>query len=226
MEYGPDFQFFDSKNLEVSAKLIEDLFLQEIEKYGLDQVVLLTPYRKKTETGVDALNMRLQAMVNPPDGKKTEMKHGSSVFRLGDKVMQTRNNEDINNGDIGYIREIEGTDGETVIKVDFGEGRIVDYEQSDLDMLDLGYASTVHKSQGSEYKSVIINLQCAHSIMLVRPLIYTAITRAKERVLIVGERKALCIAIRRTDSDERGTMLATKLQELIKERENENGKYA
>lgn len=83
-------------------------------------------------------------------------------------------------------------------------------------MLDLGYACTVHKSQGSEYKSVIINLQCAHSVMLVRPLIYTAITRAKERVLIVGERRALCTAIRRTDTEQRGTKLAQRIQDFSK----------
>ena len=85
-------------------------------------------------------------------------------------------------------------------------------------MLDLAYACTVHKSQGDEFKSVIINLQCAHSVMLVRPLIYTAITRAKERVIIVGERKALCTAIRRTDTEQRGTKLAMRIQEFMKNR--------
>jgi len=83
-------------------------------------------------------------------------------------------------------------------------------------MLDLGYASTVHKSQGSEYTSVIINLQCAHSIMLTRTLIYTAITRGREKVTIVGERRALCIAIKRTGAEKRGTCLARRIQEIIK----------
>lgn len=92
----------------------------------------------------------------------------------------------------------------------------MDYENGDLDMLDLGYACTVHKSQGSEYKSVIINLQCAHSVMLVRPLIYTAITRAKEKVLIVGERRALCTAIRRIDTEQRGTKLAQRINDFCK----------
>lgn len=99
--------------------------------------------------------------------------------------------------------------------MDFGEGRIKEYDPAagDLDMLDLGYASTVHKSQGSEYSTVIINLQCAHHIMLTRPLVYTAITRGKHKVIIVGERKALCIAIKRTDTERRGTCLAKRLQE-------------
>ena len=79
-------------------------------------------------------------------------------------------------------------------------------------MLDLGYASTIHKSQGSEYRSVIINLQCAHYVMLTRPLVYTAITRGKENVIIVGERRALCMAIKKTDTEKRGTCLAKRLQ--------------
>lgn len=117
--------------------------------------------------------------------------------------------------DIGYITSITRDDTDSVLTVDFGDGRIAEYDGSDLEMLDLAYASTIHKSQGSEYKSVIINLQCAHAVMLVRPLVYTAITRAKERVLIVGERRALCIAIKRTDTEQRGTMLSARIKELI-----------
>lgn len=85
-------------------------------------------------------------------------------------------------------------------------------DTSQLDMLDLGYASTIHKSQGSEYRSVIINLQCAHYVMLTRPLVYTAITRGKENVIIVGERRALCMAIKKTDTEKRGTCLAKRLR--------------
>ena len=155
LEYGEDFQFYDSCDMSASAQQIETLYLQETARYGVDNVALLTPYRQKTDTGVNALNEH------------------------------------------------------------FGDGRIAEYDGSDLEMLDLAYASTIHKSQGSEYKSVIINLQCAHAVMLVRPLVYTAITRAKERVLIVGERRALCIAIKRTDTEQRGTMLSARIKELI-----------
>lgn len=201
LEYGSDFEFYDSTDLSVSAEIIESLYLQETAKYGIDNVVLLSPYRQKTETGANALNQRLQGKINPPMDGKSDAVHGQRRFRTGDKVMQIKNCEDINNGDIGYIKSITGTQSDSVVRIDFGDGRIVDYENSDLDMLDLGYACTVHKSQGSEYKSVIINLQCAHSVMLVRPLIYTAITRAKEKVLIVGERRALCTSIRRIDTE-------------------------
>lgn len=215
LEYGEDFQFFDSSDMTASAQQIETLYLQETARYGVDNVALLTPYRQKTETGVNALNDRLREKINPPDRKKPEVTYRKRVYRLGDKVMQTKNCEDISNGDIGYITSITSDGTDSVLTVDFGDGRIAEYDSSDLEMLDLAYASTIHKSQGSEYKSVIINLQCAHAVMLVRPLVYTAITRAKERVLIVGERRALCIAIKRTDTEQRGTMLSARIKELI-----------
>ena len=216
LEYGPDFEFYDSTDLTVSADIIETLYLQETAKYGIDNVVLLSPYRQKTETGANALNQRLQSKVNPPADGKMDAVHGQRRFRTGDKVMQIKNCEDINNGDVGYVTSITGTQSDAVVRIDFGDGRVVDYENSDLDMLDLGYACTVHKSQGSEFKSVIINLQCAHSVMLVRPLIYTAITRAKEKVMIVGERRALCTAIRRVDTEQRGTKLAQRINDFCK----------
>ena len=216
LEYGPDFEFYDSTDLSVSADIIESLYLQETAKYGIDNVVLLSPYRQKTETGANALNQRLQGKVNPPADGKMDAVHGQRRFRTGDKVMQIKNCEDINNGDVGYITSITGTQSESVVRIDFGDGRVVDYENGDLDMLDLAYACTVHKSQGDEFKSVIINIQCAHSVMLVRPLIYTAITRAKEKVLIVGERRALCTAIRRIDTEQRGTKLAQRINDFSK----------
>lgn len=216
LEYGDDFCFIDSPDITESAELLIELFLRETEKHGVDNVALLSPFRQKTETGVNALNTYLQSKINPPASTKNEVECGKRLFRVGDKVMQTKNHEDVNNGDIGYVTEIYGYGSNKTLYIDFGDGRIKEYEGSDLDRLDLGYASTVHKSQGSEYKSVIINLQSAHSVMLTRPLIYTAITRGKERVIIVGERKALCTAIKRTDTEKRGTCLAERIKENIK----------
>ena len=218
LEYGDDFQLFESSDLSESAKIIEQLYLQEIASFGVDNVALLTPFRKKTETGVDALNHRLRDKVNPPADFKSEVTQGKRRFRKGDKTMQTKNFEDVNNGDIGYVSDIRLYNGEFQITVDFGDGRLKGYESSDLEMLDLAYASTIHKSQGNQYQSVIINLQCAHAVMLVRPLIYTAITRAKLRVILVGERRALCMAIKRTDTEKRGTMLAERICQLEKVR--------
>lgn len=214
LEYGSDFRFVDSANLSDSASRIAELYMQEVARYGVDNVAMLSPYRQKTETGVNALNEMLRELVNPPDEGKPEVVCGKRKFRVGDKVMQVKNFEDVSNGDIGYIRNIFKFGDETTVCVDFGDGRNMEYDSSELDMLDLGYASTIHKAQGAEYQSVIINLQCAHHIMLTRPLIYTAITRGKDRVIIVGERRALCISIKKTDIEKRGTCLAHRLQEL------------
>lgn len=213
LEYGPDFQFIDSASTTESAEKVAEIYMQEIAKYGVDNVALLSPFRQRTETGVNALNELIRDLVNPPDNEKAEVKFGKRIFRCGDKVMQIKNHDDVNNGDIGYITKIINMDSETILYINFGDGKLKEYDAGDLDMLDLGYASTIHKSQGAEYQSVIINLQCAHAIMLTRPLIYTAITRGKKRVIIVGERRALCMAIKKTDTEKRGTCLAKRLKE-------------
>jgi len=210
----------ESQEIAESAGIIVDLYLQETALHGIDNVALLTPLRQKTETGVNALNELIRDKVNPPAPSKAETPEGrAKKYREGDKVMQIKNFEDVNNGDIGYIRKIVNVGGDTVVLIDFGDGRFKEYDLSEMDMVDLGYASTVHKSQGSEYSTVIINLQCAHHIMLTRPLIYTAITRGKSKVIIVGERKAQCIAIKRTDTDKRGTCLAKRMQDILNSKE-------
>ena len=213
LEYGDDFSFHDSSNLDTSADVIEKLYLQEVKRVGLDNVALLTPFRQKTATGVNALNARLRDKVNPPARNNPEVTFGKKLFRQGDRIMWTRNKDDINNGDIGYITKISSSYGDITIFIDFGDGREAELDSSELDHIDLAYACTVHKSQGSEYDSVIINLQAAHYVMLKRPLIYTAITRAKQRVQIVGERKAICIAINTVDAEKRGTMLSERVKD-------------
>jgi exodeoxyribonuclease V alpha subunit len=211
-DYGEDFTFLESANCSASADIIERIYLREVAKYGIDNVALLTPFRKKTETGVNALNERLRAKINPYSPGKPEIASGKRLFRQSDRVMQIKNKGDINNGDIGKIVSITKQDGESSLLVDFGDGREAEYDSSELDLLELAYASTIHKSQGSEYQSVIINLQHEHYIMLKRPLVYTAITRAKQNVAIVGEKKSLHMAVHRTDAERRGTMLAARIR--------------
>lgn len=150
LEYGSDFQFYDSVSIPKSAEKIVELYLQETAKYGVDNVALLSPYRQKTETGVNALNELLREKINPPAPDKAEVVHGTRRFRCGDKVMQIKNCDEISNGDIGYITKICKAGDETTVTIDFGDGRTAEYDTSQLDMLDLGYASTIHKSQGSE----------------------------------------------------------------------------
>ena len=225
LEYGDDFRFIDSSSIEESANIISELYMNRVSVYGLDNVALLSPYRQKTDTCVNALNLKLRELVNPADASKPEAVLGRRMFRQGDKVMQIKNHEDVSNGDIGYITHVYRSSSETTVQVDFGDGRIKEYDSSELDMLDLGYASTIHKSQGSEYGYVIINLQCAHAIMLARPLIYTAITRGKNEVIIVGERRALCIAIRNAGSEKRCTCLAERIQKYVNKRKEYNNGY-
>lgn len=215
LEYGEDFQFVESADLKESARLIQKLYLQEVARNGVDHVALLSPYRQKTETGVNALNEQIRDAVNPGSAAGAEIASGNRKFRRGDKVMQIKNRDDISNGDIGYIRKISKSGSETEIQIDFGDGRIKDYDAGGLEFLDLGYASTIHKSQGSEYQTVIINIQSAHYIMLNRPLIYTAVTRGKKKVILVGEKRALYMAIKRTETEKRGTNLAARIQEYM-----------
>ena len=222
LEYGSDFVFVESANLGASAGMMEELYLREVGLYGVDNVALLSPFRKKSETGVDALNPRLREWVNPQSPDKPEVSHGKRLFRLGDKVMQTKNYEEVSNGDIGTVTSITNTDEGPLVTVDFGDGRAVEYDSSKLELLDLAYATTIHKSQGAEYDSVIVSIQNAHAVMLNRPLLYTAITRAKKRVILVGERKALCMAIRRTDTEHRNTQLARRILDRLEQLREEN----
>ena len=168
--------------------------------------------RHKYETSVQPMNELLRAALNPPAAEKSEVKIRDRVFRVGDKVMQTKNAGDVNNGDIGYMRKIFFEGKSQKVLIEFDGSHLKQYGIEELATLELGYATTIHKAQGSEYQSVILNVQLAHSVMLRRPLLYTAITRAKHRLIIVGERGALIQAIQRTDAEKRLTLLSNRIQ--------------
>lgn len=160
LEYGTDFRLHESPELTDSAATIVDLYMQEAALHGIDNVALLTPLRQKTETCVNALNEQIRDKINPAAPSKAETpERGGRIYREGDKVMQIRNFEDVNNGEIGYIRKIVNVGDDTLVQIDFGDGRIKKYDLVEMDIVDHGYASTVHKSQGLEFSTVIINLQ-------------------------------------------------------------------
>lgn len=210
--FDGDFQFWASADIQQSAQWLERLYMQEVGRFGVDNVALLTPYRAKTETGVRSMNERLRALVNPPAANKPEITVGQRVFRLGDKVMQTKNREEVSNGDIGYIRKIERDSDGFLVEVDFHDGRVVAYEDNEaLSHLDLAYATTIHKSQGGQYDSVLLSVQNLHGRMLKRPLVYTGLTRAKRRAGIVGDWSAITRAIETTDTERRNTLLAVRI---------------
>ena len=171
---------------------------------------------KKNEEA--SLNAALHDEVNPAVPGKAEIEVGQRVLRVGDKVMQMRNRDFASNGDIGYIcTSTQGEDG-LLVEVDFGDDRVVAYEDIEaLRQLELAYATTIHKSQGSEYDAVLINIQDMHGKMLNRALFYTAETRAKKRVIIVGDWDAVVRAIQTADTKRRHTMLAMRINELTKE---------
>lgn len=212
IQFDGDFQFWSSADIQQSAQWLEKLYMQEVDRYGVDNVALLTPFRAKTETGVRSMNERLRALVNPPGVNKPELFLGQRVFRLGDKVMQTRNREEVSNGDIGYIRKIERDNDGFLVEVDFHDDRIVSYEDNEsLSHLDLAYATTIHKSQGGQYDSVLLSIQNCHGRMLKRPLVYTGLTRAKRRAQIVGDWQAVIRAIQTTDTERRNTLLSARI---------------
>ena len=215
LEFGDDFQFVESDDLVMSSKLLRQIYAYEVSRSSIDDVVLLSPYRKKTETGVNALNDSIREWINPRKNGKAEIKCGNTLFREGDKIMQLKNAEDISNGDTGYIKHINKDENDSEIIIGFDNNKEKTYDLSDMEMIDLAYASTIHKSQGAEYRTVIINMQTAHCIMLNRSLLYTAVTRGKEKVIIVGEKKALYMAIGRKDTEKRGTNLAMRINELM-----------
>lgn len=205
-----DFFFMARDDVEEAAGLIIDLAKNRLPNhFGFDPVndiQILTPMRKGT-VGADNMNRLLQDALNPHG---LEIRRGEKFFRLHDKVMQIRNNydKDVYNGDIGRISFIQPK--EKTLLVDF-DGDVVGYDFDELDELVPSYAISIHKSQGSEYPAVIIPLMMQHYVLLQRNLIYTAVTRAKKLVVLVGERKALHIAIQNNNTRKRNTWLAKRL---------------
>lgn len=181
--------------------------------YRLDSIediqVLVPMYRG--ETGANNLNQVLQDELNP---KGQEMTRGGIRFRVGDKVMQVRNNydRDVFNGDIGRVLGIE----DDILRVRF-QDRVIEYEFSELDELVLAYAMSVHKSQGAEFRAVVMPLTTQHYMMLQRNLLYTAITRARELVVLVGTKQALGMAVRNNRVAERHTTLSQRIRAGIVE---------
>lgn len=211
LSYGDDFVFQKADNANDAAKAVLDIYLEEIAQHGIENVQILAPFKTRGEASVLKLNERGRELVNPPAVGKAEHKSGARVYRAGDKVLQTKNRDAVSNGDIGFIGKIEETEDESAVKVRFGDTCEVSYGPDDLDQLELAYATTIHKSMGSEYRSVIIPLLKEQYIMLRRNLIYTAITRAREKITLVGQKQALYIAISNSDVDKRNTLLADRI---------------
>jgi len=197
---------------------VQDLILNMVceripEVYGYDPlktVQVLAPMHKGL-VGTSELNRLLQDRLNPSG---QEVRSGFKVFRVGDRVLQTRNNyeKDVFNGDLGWIARMDQESGELIVDFD---GHRIQYAHSELDELQLAYCISVHKSQGSEYPAVLIPVVTQHFLLLQRNLIYTALTRATRLAVIIGSKRALGIGINRVGGDKRHTHLRARLEEAF-----------
>jgi exodeoxyribonuclease V alpha subunit len=211
---GGDFFFIEAVSPEDAIAKMLDLVTRRIpRKFHFDpmrEIQVLTPMRKN-QLGCENLNGLLQEALNP--GGHSVKRFGRQ-YREGDRVLQIRNNydKDVFNGDIGIVERIEVEDQRVVVSY---EGRLVEYEMDELDELDLAYACSVHKSQGSEYPAVVLLMTTQHYKLLQRNLLYTAMTRGRKLVCVVGSHKAVGIATRNNHVTGRKTALKDRLKGMV-----------
>ena len=235
-----DFFFINENDQDKILNTIIDLMNRRLPKFNkswdiLKDMQVLTPMRKGI-LGVNNLNIRLQEIFNPPSKDKKEKTSRDILFREGDKVMQTKNNYTLKwirvngfgenegvgvfNGDLGFIESID--EERKALTIIFDDERKIVYDFNFLDELDLAYATTIHKSQGSEFKVVIIPVFMGSPFLMNRNLLYTGITRAKQLVVVVGFQKALMYMINNTNSIERYSALKHRIRDIITKEEFED----
>jgi exodeoxyribonuclease V alpha subunit len=207
-----DFFFIELDEPEEIIQRIISIIADKLPKlYGVDplaDIQVLAPMNRGT-LGVRNLNLLLQNHLN--HNKSSGISVQGINFYMGDKIIQTVNNynKDVFNGDIGYISKIDPNENQIIIKFD---DRLVEYEKSELDEIDLAYATTIHKSQGSEYPVIIIPIATQHFTMLERNLLYTGVTRGRKLVILIGQKKALYLAVKQLSAKKRITSLEQKLR--------------
>lgn len=219
--YGEEFQMMESQNQKEAAERIKQIYLREAVRSDVPNVQILSPFRSEGDASAEKLNEAIRELVNPALPGMDEFTVGSHTFRLGDRVMQTKNNYELSwtmedgskgkgafNGDIGSVVDIMPDGSEMMVDMD---GRLFAYQPIMAVELEYAYAMTVHKAMGSEFDTVIIPVLSAHTVLLHRNLLYTAITRAKRRVLLVGQKKALYIAIHTNKITRRNTHLGQRI---------------
>lgn len=213
--YDTAFQFLEVPQPKIADVLIDKIYGKAISLYGIDEVAVLTPYRKTTATGVNGLNPRLKGIFNPYEKASDTNKIKGMDIYTGDRVMFTRNeaDNDLTNGDIGIVTNIWLDDAEQMVDILFDDGKRATLCGDSLKALVPAFATTVHKSQGSEYKCVIMIIDSAHKNLLKRNLIYTGVTRAKEKVILIGSKSAFEKGVALEDTNSR----LTRLADLIKE---------
>lgn len=227
-----DFYFIKDENIDDILSVVVDLVNRRLPNFnrGWDNkkdIQILSPM-KKGNLGIVNLNEKLQKILNPPSKNKKERKQRNLIFREGDKVMQTKNNysigwthinnpeekgEGIFNGDMGFIQTVDNEEG--TLTVIFDDERIVHYNQENLEELELAYAITIHKSQGSEFKVVIMPVFMGPPLLMNRNLLYTGITRGKELVVVVGFPRALMYMVENNSNLERYSTLEMRIKGIL-----------
>jgi exodeoxyribonuclease V alpha subunit len=208
-----DCLWFKADDPDQGVQGIRDIVTHLIPQLGLDaakDVQVLCPMTRGT-VGTRSLNQVLQQLINPPSARKAEIAQGGMTLRVGDRIMQQKNdyNREVFNGDLGVITAIDREEQE--VSAEFGD-RSVTYDYADLNEITLAFATTIHKAQGSEYPVVILPVFMQHYMMLSRNLIYTGLTRARQLVVLVGEEKAIALAVKQVKDQHRYTLLAHRLK--------------
>lgn len=217
LEYDDSFQFIEASGDQEASEIIMRLYRKEVAEFGIENVALLCPLRSsrngKIITCSEMMNQRIQSAINPDAPEKASARIKNRIFRVNDRVMQWQNTAESANGDIGEITNIAMTDDGVQITVMWESGIESKLNQTDMDSISLAYAMSIHKSQGSEYQSVIIPILSDQMCPLFkRNLLYTGVTRAKKRVILVGDKRAIDETISKTDTNIRMTHLAKRLQ--------------
>lgn len=219
LTFDDTFCFYPAADAAHTSELIQRIYKNELaQRHGnADEVQVLSPLRKDTDAGSDQLNGKLREIVNPRKRGMAEAINGKLTFRPGDKVMQIQNNDEISNGDVGQVLQIYKDNGQNKMRVDFGDDRIMTYDGEEYWPLTHAYAMTVHKAQGSEYPVVILPMLSCFRRMLRRNIFYTAVTRAQEKVIIVGSKRAMAQAIRTDYIAKRNTRFAQQIRTIMAE---------
>ena len=223
-----DFIYINESNPKVILQNMIDLFDGELREYDFyKSIQILTP-TKKGNLGTKELNKELQAVLNPPNDRKKEKQYGQVILREQDKIMQIKNNYDIFwektdenyesgtgvfNGDLGTIVKID--DEEKQIKIKFDDNKIVWYDYTQLEELEHAYATTIHKSQGSEFEAVVIAVTNSTPLLLTRNLLYTGVTRAKKLLILIGNKNIIDFMVQNNDIKKRNTGLKFKLKSVM-----------
>lgn len=184
LKQGDDFHMYRESDVEKCKALMTDLYIKRVAEYGIEETILLLPYKKGC-LGVLEMNKHLQAIINPPTDSKSEVRIGEKVYRVGDMVINLSNNQEekLSNGDVGIIKKTLDIDGVIQVIVSIN-GTLHTYDNNNLKLenLELSYATTVHKSQGSEYQSVILGICEAYQTLLFRNIVYVGLSRAKKQL--------------------------------------------